>query len=448
MKKIIIKFFLAYLKVGAKIQLLKIKPKIIALTGSAGKTSLRNAIEAVLKDDFKVKKSIKANSETGIPLDILDLHLKDYSYLDWLRVFLLVPIMLLFNWKQYDYYIVELGIDEPYWPKNMKYLLSFIKPDLSIFLNVLAVHTQQFEKAIPENKKFSSSFEKQNSLLNLIAQEKGKILTQLNKGKIGLANADDLLVLKEAQKSKAKIFYFGKKASLNFNNLKIIKTSHSLKGTEFTFQHLKKIYHLKLNFLLPSYYVTTLAAAIQTGLVLGLSFEKALTNLKKNFSLPLGRMSVFKGLKKTLIIDSSYNASKKAVLGALELLKNLKTKANKVFVFGDMRELGSQTKKEHEAVAEKILEFVDLLVCVGPETKKYVYPKTKAKIKSFCFKNSFQAGDWLLENLQGGEVILVKGSQNTIFLEVVVEKLLENKKDIKKLCRQSKYWDKKRKELI
>ena len=103
MKQLLINLFLFYLRTSARIQLFKIKPKIIALTGSAGKTSLRNAVFAVLKNKFRCKQSIKANSETGIPLDLLGLYPRDYSWLDWLRLTLLVPIKLLTNWQKYDY---------------------------------------------------------------------------------------------------------------------------------------------------------------------------------------------------------------------------------------------------------------------------------------------------------------------------------------------------------
>jgi len=175
-KKILIDFFLFYLRTAARIQLFKIQPKIIALTGSVGKTSLCNAVFAVLKDRFKCKQSIKANSETGIPLDILDLHLKDYSLLNWLYITLLIPWKLLTNWQKYDYYIVELGVDDPFPPKNIGYLLSFIYPNISIFLNVAPVHTMQFEKLISADKKFKSVQNKHKFLLKAIAQEKGKLL--------------------------------------------------------------------------------------------------------------------------------------------------------------------------------------------------------------------------------------------------------------------------------
>lgn len=446
MRKILINLFLWYLHTAARIQLFKIKPKIIALTGSVGKTSLRNAIFAVLKDHFKCKKSIKANSETGIPLDILGLHPKDYSWFDWLRLTLLVPIKLLFNWQKYDYYIAELGVDDPFEPKNMTYLLRFIHPDIGIFLNVTPVHTMQFEKIIPSGKKFASAVAKQEFLKQAIAQEKGKIITTLDKDKIGIVNFDDPLVLAQARQSKAGIYFFGQKTKGKAKNeIKIKDYELSLKGTTFVYQYQGKKFSLKLPHLLPEYYSYTFAAALLVGLVLKLSLEEIIISLSKNFVLPPGRMSKFCGIKQTTIIDSSYNASKVSTLGALDLLERLKTRKEKVFVFGDMRELGTQAKIEHQQVAGKALKVVDQLVLIGPLTKKYVLPRVKNKIITQWFINSWQAADWLKENLKGGELILVKGSQNTIFTEIVVEALLADEKDKAKLCRRGKFWDRQRK---
>ena len=184
------------------------------------------------------------------------------------------------------------------------------------------------------------------------------------------------------------------------------------------------------------------------GLALDIGLEQIRTHLCKNFVLPPRRLSYFAGIKKTVIIDSSYNASTTSTLGALKLLAQLKNKKGKsakkrniVFVFGDMRELGSQAKKEHQQVAKKLLTVVNKLVLIGPLTKKYVLALTTDKIPTQWFANSWQAAGWLKKNLKGEEIILVKGSQNTIFTEIVVENLLFNKKDRAELCRRGKFWD-------
>lgn len=444
LKNLLVSIFLWYLRTTARIQLWKIKPKVIALTGSMGKTSLRNAIFAVLKNNFKVKKSVKANSETGLPLDLLDLHPTDYSAFDWLKLALLIPLQLLFNWEKYDYYIAELGIDDPYPPKNMEYLLSFIKPDIAIFLNVSAVHTQQFKKIIPPNKHFSSDKQREEFLIQTISSEKGKIITTLSADKIAIINADDPLIVEQTKISQAQIFSFGKKS----NNLQLSTYNLQLSGTKFSYRYQNNKFTLQFPYLLPEYYGYTFAAAILTGIHLGLNLQLITYNLQRNFVLPPGRMSVFMGIKDTTIIDSSYNASKIPTLGALQLLKSLKTSAKKIFVFGDMRELGDQAKNEHQEVTQEILKTADQLILIGPLTEQFVLPLTQGKISTIWFPNSYKAADWLKNNLKGEEIILIKGSQNTIFTEIVVEALLVDKNNASRLCRRGNFWNTQRQKLL
>ncbi|MBI4215490.1 MAG: hypothetical protein HY602_02090, partial [Parcubacteria group bacterium] len=153
-------------------------------------------------------------------------------------------------------------------------------------------------------------------------------------------------------------------------------------------------------------------------------------------------------------IDSSYNASRETMIGSLRLLKTIAGKRQKIAVLGDMRELGSQTEKEHLAVAKTILETADRAVLVGPLMRKFaLHYLEKHDFPARWFPASGQAAKSLLEVsqtsiLRGGEILLIKGSQNTIFPEIIVEALLSNKEDVNKLCRRGKFWDKKRKLYI
>ncbi len=455
MKKLFTFIILTYLRLAARLQLAKIHPKIVGLTGSVGKTSLRNAVAAVLATKYRVKKSIKANSETGIPLDILGLHPRDYSFGDWLRLILLIPVKLLFDWQRYDIYVVELGVDEPFPPKNMEYLLRFIKPDIGVFLNVAPVHTQQFAKLIHPNELFSSINQREDFLLKAIAQEKGRLVTKLEKDKVAIVNRDDPYVWSVAQRTKAKLVAFGQSVT-DPNQVKITGVDHFVTGkkiihpnevtTKFTFVYQTKTQVVQLSLLVPDYYASTLAAAISVGLNLGISFTEAGKALVQNFKLPPGRMNLFAGINNSLLIDSSYNASRLATIGALELLAKVPAKP-KVIVLGDMRELGEIAGQEHELVAQEILKVADEVILVGPLTKKYVFPIISSKLPTHWFVNSWQAADYLKLHLENGSAVLIKGSQNTIFTETIVEKLLKNQADVKKLCRRGEFWEKQRQQL-
>jgi len=125
MKRFLTTNTLSYLRFWAKKALVKHQPTIIGIAGSVGKSSTRNAVEAILKDHFPTI-SI-GNSETGIPLGILGLKPKTYSKIEWLKLCAAAPANI--NYLEgTKYLIAEMGIDEPEPPKNMEYLLTILKP--------------------------------------------------------------------------------------------------------------------------------------------------------------------------------------------------------------------------------------------------------------------------------------------------------------------------------
>lgn len=444
MKQLVQNFILTYLRILAKIQLVKIKPEIIGITGSAGKTSSAYAVRTILINRYKTKLSEKANSETGIPLNILGLYPNDYSFLDWIRLLILSPLAILSNWEKFDKYIVEMGVDSPYEPKNMSYLLKIVSPTIGVFLNALPVHTQFFDDLVSEKE-----FGKREKLLKeLIAQEKGKLISGLPENGWAILNADDQFVKEFALKTKAHCVTFGRLGE----DLILKNIEKNLSGFECNFIHNHNDYVIKIkNQILSDDYAYTFLAAIAVGLCEGITVNESIQFLENDFKLPPGRMSLIPGVKKTVLIDSSYNASKFTMLEALQTLKEVRGK-KKIVVLGDMRELGEETEFAHREVAKKAIESADLIITVGPLMGKYFIPEIIKlgfpKDKVFFFESSNKVGKWM-ENkiLQGEEIVLIKGSQNNIFLERVVESLMENPQDADNLlCRRGKFWDQKRKE--
>lgn len=444
-----------YLRFFAKLSLFFHKPIVIGITGSVGKTSTYEALYAMLKDHFPVKKVEKGNSEIGIPLGILGLHVKTNSVFDWLRLLILTPFKLGYLYRN-RYLVVEMGVDEPNPPKNMDFLLTIVKPQICIFLNVDAVHTQQFEKAIPhilETKKLSSA-DKKDLVLKSIAEEKGKLITKNPNCKTVIFNNDndyvrDVINLFRNTASSPDIQYlsFGEQAEnpISFSDFDI-----DLGGTTFNFKFKDDEKKMKLKFkryLLPQVYEETFAAATLVGRELGLSKDKIIRSLVNNYEVPPGRSTLFEGIRDSVIIDSSYNASKRPTLAFLSLLEKLKLEEKRptVFLFGDMRELGERTEAEHKEVSEHIAGAVNYLYCVGPLTRKYVIPRFEKVLDEVkWFPNSKLAGEYLKENLPEKALVLVKGSQNTIFLEEAIKNILKNPQDKAKLCRQDEFWQKKK----
>lgn len=441
MKPIFSFLLLHYFRLLAKIQLAKIKPRIIGITGSAGKSSTMEAVTAVLQDKYTLKVGRKANSESGIPLDILGLSPHNFSLFDWLRLAVLAPIKLLTNWGKYDFYIVEMGIDSPFPPKNMGYLLTVVKPEIGILTSVDAVHSEPFDVLIPPNAP-----DRKEALIELIAKEKGKLIRLLPKTGLAVINADDGVLLENALPTAARVVRFGKNKAAS---IQVEEVRWDTSGTKIIYQ--TKEEKVTLHFpgvMLPEHFAHTFAAALCVAQHLEISPYKAGKLLEKNFKMPPGRATLIPASNGATILDSSYNASAQPVLDFLDLLATLPTK-RKLALLGDMRELGSIAEEEHERVAKKAAKILDSVILVGPQMKEYALPILQAaKLHTQWFPSAAAAARYLRNQLQKDDILLVKGSQNTLLLEIAIEQLMANPEDAGKLlCRRGKFWDEERKKL-
>lgn len=428
-----------YLKIAAKIQLLKFgNPSIIGIGGSAGKTSLCRILEEILKEKYKVKASRGLNTEIGIPLSILNISPKDYSLKDWVRMVILVPIRLLTFWKKYDYCIVEMAIDRP---DDMERNLKVVRPKIGVLTNIQIEHSENFDTHIKKTPK-----NRTEEILKLIQKEEELLLTSLPKKGIAILNIDDKRIKSLKEKIKANKITISQKEK----NADLFLASKEIKKNSFSMNILykNKKHFLFLKRPLSEAYIYTILLAIATAKACNIKIEDSIKTIQEKFTLPPGRLSIFEGIKNTTIIDSSYNAQPIAMKDALNFLSVLGKEKRKVAILGDMRELGKEAKKMHQEIAKDIIRNVDFAILIGPLMKKYVAPileKSKKEFKSFFTFG--EAKNFILKTIKNGDIILVKGSQNTLLLERAVEMLLRNKKDIKKLCRRKPSWEEKRKKI-
>ncbi len=423
MKKFFRKIVLALLKFMAKKRMKKFKGKIIAVTGSVGKTSTKDAIFCVLNRQFKVKRSKKSlNTEFGLLLTILDIDTGYSSFVKWF--WLLLKAFLHSLTKDYsEILLLEFGVDKP---GDMNFLLSIAKPDIAIFTNVFPVHLE----------------ENQFSDIQDIFKEKRKLIDSLeNKGTAILNIDNDLIKILTKSRNKNKTFTYGSSKEADFWASQI-KTS--LEGTSFILHHDMKRYDVLLP-VLGKFQASVTLPAIICGHLMEIPIELCIEALS-SFSLPPGRMNIISGLEESIILDSSYNSSPFALKKALFLLKELGEKKRKVAVLGDMNELGEKSQYLHEKIGEIIPDCVDILLTVG-SCAKIIAKKAEEKGLSpkniFTFNSAKAASDFFKENIKKNDLILVKGSQNNVRLENFIKNLMTEPEKAKELLvRQEKFWKK------
>lgn len=437
---------LLYFRFFAKIALHNTKATSIGIAGAVGKSTTRDALAAILTP-YANTLVIKGNSETGIPLGILGLEPGNYGVKDWILNMIIAPTRI-FTLKKTNFIIVEMGIDGPFPPKNMEYLLTVVKPHIGILLSESPAHVEHYEQIVPKN--ITSKEDQLEYIVSHILQDDAKLL-QTSSFKTAIVDATDNRVFEEAKKriTNTRLYTVG---STSEHDLIVHSYELSLQGTTFGFSlhtHQQKEY-LTISFpgyAFPKATGASIAAAILTCVHLDVPLSLIQELLSTGFSPPKGRCTILSGKNNSTIIDSSYNSSPSSMESFLTLLKTLKqSKKPTVFVFGDMKELGSFSQLEHSRIARQCIGVVDHLLLIGPLTKQYVIPTLEKHINKFrsvlWFSSLLEAAHYLSEHIPQDAIMVCKGSQN---LEELIKPLLVHKTDTNKLCRQEEFWEKSKK---
>jgi len=421
LKTILKNIVVFFLRIEAKLILKKYKPKIVAVTGTVGKTSTKDAIGLILATKFNVRKSEKSyNSELGVPLTIIGAKSAWNNVFQWLVIFF-KGIKVLFGKKVYPQWLVlEMGVGKP---KDMESLVSWIFPDIAVFtaLAEIPVHVEKFQG--PED----------------LIKEKTKLAASLKKGGCLVLNGDDKMILELKKETSAKIITYGFE-----NELDLMASNYNVSADGITFKvdYKGTIIPVRIPNAFGRQYVYTALAALAVGISLELNLVEIVEALSK-FKPPPGRLNLLEGIKNSFILDDTYNSSPIAALAALEVLKTLPAE-RKIAVFGDMLELGKFAIEEHKKLGRLIKDSnIDLLWTIGPRAK-FIADEARAigfnPENIFEFSNSEEVKIPLQEKIKEGDLILVKGSQ-AMRMEKIVEEIMahpEQKEQL--LVRQEKNW--------
>jgi len=391
--------------------------KLVAVVGSVGKTSTRNAIAIILRTRLKVlSHEENHNMEVSVPLAIMDIPYpeKVHSVFAWLRV-LSTAKKRVREVFPYDVVVIELATDHP---GDITAFGEYLNPDISVVTSVAAEHMEYFKT------------------IDAVATEElavGKF------SKLTVINRDDVegKYAQYLQTDSLDTYGMSGVAEYHFLSEKTAPDGNfegKLVTPEFGEQQLSLQVIGEQN-------VKAIVAGALVAAKLGLAAE----DIKRGAEAvqPVaGRMQPLRGVLDSLIIDDTYNSSPLAAKAALLTLYSFADR-HRVAILGSMNELGDFSKAAHEEVGSACdPTTLDWVITVGDEAERYLAPAARAKgcqVKSF--KSAIEAGGFAHSILHVNSVVVVNGSQKGVFTEEAVKVLLHDAAaDEAKLVRQSPAW--------
>ena len=341
---------------------------VIGITGSNGKTSTKELLSHVLSEKYNVHATEgNFNTDIGLPLTLLGIEPND------------------------EIAIIEMGASLP---GEIQKLCKIANPTHGVITNIAPAHLEGFGS------------------IKTIAYEKGALFRYLSKGISFVNNADELV---SQIPIKGKRVTYGLDPNVDFpadiyheenGTLTLILDTNVIKTGSYNLSFLKNC-------------IAVSAISITLGID-WLTLEKKI----KSFSAPPGRCFV-KQINDITIIDDTYNANLASSLAALDYLKAFSGNGRRIFVFGDMFELGSSSDEQHRKVGEKCSEIgIDKLFTIGKHTKQTGYA-LDSSIAYKHFDNKEGLINSLKKNLNSGDKILFKGSRG-MAMEKIIEGIFES----------------------
>ena len=386
---------------------------VIAVTGSAGKTTMLSMLEHEMGN--KAHYSHNANSAFGISFDLLGLKGVNKSKLRWFWLFFVAPFKGLFRHPKQKFYVVECDGERP---NEAKFLAEWLKPEVTIWVSIGLSHAVQFEKVVAEGKFKDLSEAITAEFANLPA----------NTSKIVYIDADSKLMNEACDGIKAKVIKIKKSLMRKY----VVYPD----STDFTYGD--TTFHF--NTPQPKDIAFNLFVLQDLMKYLKLDFNPDFSSLE----VQPGRGSYFKGVKGIDIVDSTYNAHMISMQSTLDMVKRMHAE-HKWLIIGDIVDQGSLEEEEHRKLAHLIADAEpEKVVLVGRRTKEYTAPELKKLgVSAVATTDPKKALAYLEKRIRGNETLIFKGSQ---YLEWIIEKLLKNPADADKLCRRDKGAIKRRKD--
>ncbi len=401
-----------YFRFFANFSLKRWQPRIIAITGSAGKTTMLHMVEFELGKDAHY--SHDANSAFGVSFDLLGLKGVRGSKLRWLWLFIAAPIRALYYHHKEPFYVVEIDAERP---REAGFLAEWLKPEITLWISLGRSHAIQFEQEVKEGK-FES--------LDLAIMDEFAKLPENTKCLVFI-DGDNELMKRATKDIKARVTEFHKSEIVKYS-VYPTRTDFGTTSTTFRFDS-PQPRDLSIQLLMLKELMRYLKIPLKTDF--------------SGMPLPPGRSSFFYGKNGIKLIDSSYNAHIISMQSILEMVKSMHA-SHKWLVIGDIVDEGEIEEEEHIKLADMIASaHPDEIILIGRRTKKYTAPRLKELgLSPKTTLDPKKALAYIKKNTNGTETIIFKGSQ---YLEWIIEKLLENPDDVVNLCRRESAAVKRRK---
>ncbi|HWQ88742.1 MAG TPA: UDP-N-acetylmuramoyl-tripeptide--D-alanyl-D-alanine ligase [Desulfitobacteriaceae bacterium] len=363
--------------------------KVIAVTGSSGKTTTKDMIAAVLSQSFKVYKNVEnQNNELGLPLTILN-----------------AP-------ADTEMLVLEMGMRGL---RQIAALCKIAQPDMGVITNIGLSHLELLETQ------------------EKIAQAKWELIESLPAGGLAVLNAEDLYSCQKAQNAQVPILYYGLEGQYHDPDVQGRDLQFSgLLGTTFTvtFAEQKAIAELPLP---GRHNVLDALAALAVGLAWGIPLQEGVRGLT-GMEISKMRLETMAGINDSLLISDIYNANPVSVTASLNILQERSSGLSTVAILGEMYELGTNSQAGHWEVGETAAELgISRLITVGKLAEDIAggarfrsYPAESLAICATCEEAILQAVKVLAE-LPSGAWVLIKGSRGMKMEEITARLRLKEK---------------------
>jgi UDP-N-acetylmuramoyl-tripeptide--D-alanyl-D-alanine ligase len=379
---------------------------MIGITGSIGKSSTKTATVKVLESRFSVDQSTaEYNTELSLFCSVFRQRSGFESVRRWRKAMVGATWNFLTDYKRYDKLVLEMGVAGP---GDMSDTLRVFHPEIAIFTGVVPAHLGKGQFVDEQ----------------AIFEEKVQLIRTMRRG-TAILNRDNRYSRQlEDEDLRADPLWYGRlpenrpvdslPPGLYFDQLSSSRHGISAEvhvSAPSAFPGLRAASHELSCPILGEHHIYILLPAILTGLVVGLDLEECCDALS-TFSLPPGRLNLIPGIGSSTIIDSSWNASPRAVEAALETLGSYPSQ-RRIALLSCIMNLGEASESAHHGIGRLIPEYAQMLVTVGPEAR-WIADGARAHgmpahaIRSF--DTSEEAGLYLKDIIRRGDVVLVKGS--------------------------------------